>query len=47
MNRFLPEVGDNSVSEMLFLNKNRTMDDVHKRNICINVPSSQTFTSYL
>jgi hypothetical protein len=24
----------------------RTMDDVQKHNVCINVPSSQTFRSY-
>jgi hypothetical protein len=31
---------------MMCLDKNRTMDNVQKRNICINVPSSQTFRSY-
>jgi hypothetical protein len=31
----------------VFLNKNRTMDNVQKHNICINVSSSQTFRSYL
>jgi hypothetical protein len=30
----------------MFLNKNRTMDNVRKHNIYINLPSSQTFTSY-
>jgi hypothetical protein len=29
------------------LGKNRTMDSVQKHNICTNVPSSQTFRSYL
>jgi hypothetical protein len=24
-----------------------TLDNVHKRNVCINVPSSQTFRGYL
>jgi hypothetical protein len=28
-----------------FLDKDKTMDNVQKRNICINVPSSQTFRS--
>jgi hypothetical protein len=28
------------------LDGNRTMDDVLKYNICINVPSSQTFRAY-
>jgi hypothetical protein len=27
--------------------KDKTMDNVQKHNICINVPSSQTFRSYL
>jgi hypothetical protein len=29
------------------LDTNRTMDNVEKHNICTNVPSSQTFRSYL
>jgi hypothetical protein len=37
----------NPVSETLFLDKNWTMDNVQKHNICINVPSSETFWSYL
>jgi hypothetical protein len=37
----------NPVSDTLYyLNKNRTMDNVQKHNICINVPSSQTFISH-
>jgi hypothetical protein len=37
----------NPVSETLrVLDKNRTMDNVQKHNISINVPSSQTFRSY-
>jgi hypothetical protein len=31
----------------VFLDKDRTMDNVQKHNICTNVPSSQTFRSYL
>jgi hypothetical protein len=30
---------------MVFLDKDRTMDNVQKHNTCINVPSSQTFRS--
>jgi hypothetical protein len=29
------------------LDKERTMDNVQKHNICTNAPSSQTFRSYL
>jgi hypothetical protein len=29
------------------LDKDRMMDNVQKQNICGNVPSSQTFSSYL
>jgi hypothetical protein len=29
----------------LFLNKNMMMDNVHKHNICIDVPQSHTFRS--
>jgi hypothetical protein len=36
-----------NINRMLFLDKNRTMDNVQNRNICTNVPSSQTFISYL
>jgi hypothetical protein len=28
------------------LDKNSTMDDVQKRKICTNLPSSQTYRSY-
>jgi hypothetical protein len=34
------------VSQDGALDKNRTMDNIQKHNICTNVPSSQTFTSY-
>jgi hypothetical protein len=32
---------------MVFLDKDITMDNVQKHNICTNVPSSQAFRSYL
>jgi hypothetical protein len=35
------------INRRVFLDKDRTMDKVQKCNICINVPSSQTFRSYL
>jgi hypothetical protein len=38
--------GLESVSETCVLNKNTTMDNVQKHNNCINIPSSQKFTSY-
>jgi hypothetical protein len=31
----------------VILDKDRMMDNVQKHNICTNVPSSQTFRSYL
>jgi hypothetical protein len=34
-----------SLRNVAFLYKNRTMDNVQKHNICITVPSSQTFRS--
>jgi hypothetical protein len=37
----------NLVSETFVLDKDKTMDSVQERNICTNVPSSQTFRSYL
>jgi hypothetical protein len=37
---------ESSLRNIVFLNKNRTMDDF-QRHICINVPSSETFRSYL
>jgi hypothetical protein len=36
-----------NINRTVFLDKNRTMDNVQKHNICINVPSSQTFGSYV
>jgi hypothetical protein len=33
------------INRTVFLDKERTMDNVQKHNICTNVPSSQTFTS--
>jgi hypothetical protein len=35
-----------SLRNIVFLDKDRTMDNVQKYNMCTNVPSSQTFTSY-
>jgi hypothetical protein len=35
------------VRETDILNKDKTMDNVQKRSICTNVPSSQTFRPYL
>jgi hypothetical protein len=32
---------------MEFLDKDKTMDNIQKRNICTNVPSSQAFRSCL
>jgi hypothetical protein len=52
----LPEDGDRiqspkvvfcKINRNVFLDKDRTMDNVQKHNICTNVPSSQTFRSYL
>jgi hypothetical protein len=37
----------NPVSETLCFKQSRTTDNDQKHNICINVPSSQTFISYL
>jgi hypothetical protein len=34
---------DSSLRNGVFLNKNMTMDNVQKNNVCINVPLSQTF----
>jgi hypothetical protein len=36
---------ESSLQNVVLLNKNRMMDNVHKRNNCINIPSSQTFIS--
>jgi hypothetical protein len=36
-----------SIVLSLSKNTNRTMDNVQKHNSCTNVPSSQTFRSYL
>jgi hypothetical protein len=48
LSRFFPEDGDrNQLPIHCVLNKNRTLDNVQKRNICIIVASSQTFTTYL
>jgi hypothetical protein len=42
-----PEDGDRIQSpKRCVLNKSRTMDNVQKGNICINVPPSQSFRSY-
>jgi hypothetical protein len=35
------------INRTVFLDKARTMDNAQKHNICTNVPSSQTFRSYL
>jgi hypothetical protein len=35
-----------NINTTVILDKNRTMDNVQKHNICINVPSSQTFRSH-
>jgi hypothetical protein len=35
------------INRTVFLDENRTMDNVQKHNICTNLPSSQTFSSYL
>jgi hypothetical protein len=44
----LPEDGDrNHTPKCCVLNKNRTMDNFQKHNICINVPSSQNFRALL
>jgi hypothetical protein len=34
------------INRAVFLDKDRTMDNVQQHNICTNVPSSQTFRSY-
>jgi hypothetical protein len=31
----------------IYLDKNRTLDNVQKHDTCINVPLSQTFRSYV
>jgi hypothetical protein len=36
-----------NIKRTVFLDEDRTMDNVQKHNICINVPSSQTFRSSL
>jgi hypothetical protein len=36
-----------NINRKAFLDEDRTMDNVQKHNICTNVPSSQTFRSYL
>jgi hypothetical protein len=47
LSRFSSEEGDRIQSpKRCVLNKNMTMYNVQKHNICINVPSSQTFISY-
>jgi hypothetical protein len=38
---------ESNFRNLVFLNKNGMMDIVQKYNICINVPSSQTFRSYV
>jgi hypothetical protein len=35
-----------NVNRMVFLDKDRIIDNVQKCNICTNVPLSQTFNSY-
>jgi hypothetical protein len=35
------------LNRTVFLDKDRTMDNVQQHNICTNVPLSQTFRSYL
>jgi hypothetical protein len=35
------------INRTVFLDKDRTMDNVQKHNIYTNVPPSQTFISYL
>jgi hypothetical protein len=34
-----------NINRMMFLDKDRTMDNVQKHNICTDVPSSQSFRS--
>jgi hypothetical protein len=38
---------ESSLRNVMFMNKNRMMDNIQKYNIFINVPSSQTLRSYL
>jgi hypothetical protein len=47
--RFLPEDGDRiqSPKRYVLINKKRMMTNVQKHNNFINIPSSQTFRSYL
>jgi hypothetical protein len=35
------------INRTAFIDKGKTIHNVQKHNICTNVPSSQTFTSYL
>jgi hypothetical protein len=35
------------LQNIVFLNKNKTMGNFQKHNICVNVPLSQTLRSYL
>jgi hypothetical protein len=37
---------ESSLQNIVFLNKNRTMDKVQEHKICINVPLSPTFRFY-
>jgi hypothetical protein len=39
-------IGNDVSNNTSVLDKDKTMDNVQKRNICTNVPSSQTFRSY-
>jgi hypothetical protein len=44
---FLSKIPARLYFYIYILDENRTMDIVHKNNICTNVPSSQTFITYL
>jgi hypothetical protein len=47
LNRFyLKAETESSLRNIVFLDKNKTVDTVQKHSICINIPLSQTFRSF-